>query len=49
MFKHDETTSLHLCSWRALLWQQEHNEWHHGLGDFNMTNKTNKQPYLRDR
>jgi hypothetical protein len=40
---------VHPYSSRAFQWYQEHGKRHHGLGDLNMTNKTNKPPSFIDR
>jgi hypothetical protein len=47
--KHYETNSTHLHSSRAFQQYQKCDKRHHGLGDLNMANKTNKQPFFIDR
>ncbi len=44
----NQLNSMHPYSWRAFQWYQEHSkrycDFKEGLGDLNMTNKTNKLP-----
>jgi hypothetical protein len=49
--KHYETNLVHPYSLKAFQQYNEHGNKHYGLGDFNMTNKTNKQvqPSSKDR
>jgi hypothetical protein len=49
MSKYYETTWVHLYLLRALQWYEEPGGGHCGLGDLNLTKKTNKQPSLIDR
>jgi len=42
--KHYETNLIHPYSLKPFQQHQEHDKTHHGLGDFNVTNKSNKLP-----
>jgi hypothetical protein len=49
MFKYYETTWVHPYSLRALQWYEEPGGGHCGLGDLNLTKKTNKQTTFLNR
>jgi hypothetical protein len=49
MSKHYETNFVHTLLMRAFQWYQEHGKRHYGLGNLNVTNKTNKLPSFIDR
>jgi hypothetical protein len=45
--KHYGTNPIHPYSLRAFQWYQDHGKRCHGLGDLNVTNKTNKLPSFK--
>ncbi len=47
--KHYETNLKHPYSLKTFQRHQEHDKTHHGLGDFNVTNKSNKLTYFIDK
>jgi uncharacterized membrane protein YkgB len=47
--KHYETNLIHPYSLKTFQGHQEHDKTHHGLGDFNVTNKSNKLLSFTDK
>jgi hypothetical protein len=47
--KHYETNLIHPYSLKTFQQHQKHDKTHHGLGDFNVTNKSNKLPSFIDK
>jgi hypothetical protein len=47
--KHYETNLIHPYSLKIFQQHQEHDKTHHHLGDFKVTNKSNKLPFFIDK